>query len=283
MSAAAVSDLSTAARPRRALAAAPTGEPGPADPATSITVTVHIDLRDGQLPPAVLGLLESVRTLAGPDAVTVAAGPGTGPHGAALAGPGTRPGDAAPAAPIVDPPAGRTAGRAADPGGRTADPPAAGGIRPVVGRSADGHGADGRGTDGHGADGRAADLAAGWVARPRPRLLRTGAETAPGTPALRVYLASRMVVHAGMPVRLTRREYDLLVFLCEHPRRVFTRRQLMRQVWGHEMVGGERTVDVHVRRLRVKLGERGPLIATVRGVGYRLDDATQVALLGDPQ
>jgi DNA-binding response OmpR family regulator len=47
------------------------------------------------------------------------------------------------------------------------------------------------------------------------------------------------------------------------------------------MVSGERTVDVHVRRLRVKLGDRGPLIATVRGVGYRLDDATQVSIVHD--
>jgi DNA-binding response OmpR family regulator len=84
-----------------------------------------------------------------------------------------------------------------------------------------------------------------------------------------------------VPVRLTRREYDLLVFLCENPRRVFTRGQLLRHVWGYDMAGGERTVDVHVRRLRLKLGGHGPLIGTVRGVGYRLDDGANVTVLPD--
>jgi DNA-binding response OmpR family regulator len=63
---------------------------------------------------------------------------------------------------------------------------------------------------------------------------------------------------------------------------VFDRAQLLRQVWGYEMVSGERTVDVHVRRLRVKLGEPGPLIATVRGVGYRLDEAARVVVVAGP-
>jgi hypothetical protein len=110
----------------------------------------------------------------------------------------------------------------------------------------------------------------------RPRLVRRG-----GDPSLRVYLASRMVLSDGAPVRLTRREYDLLVFLCQNPRRVFSRGQLLQHVWGYQMVSGERTVDVHVRRLRVKLGDRDPLIATVRGVGYRLDDAARVTVLPD--
>jgi DNA-binding response OmpR family regulator len=109
---------------------------------------------------------------------------------------------------------------------------------------------------------------------PRPRLVRPDA-------ALRIHLATRVVLRDGVPVRLTRREYDLLVFLCEHPRRVFSRGQLLRQVWGYDLAGGERTVDVHVRRLRVKLGGRGPLIVTVRGVGYRFDDAVKVAIVPD--
>ena len=66
-----------------------------------------------------------------------------------------------------------------------------------------------------------------------------------------------------------------------HPRRVFSRGQLLHQVWGYDMVSGERTVDVHVRRLRVKLGGRTPLIATVRGVGYRLDEAAPVTIVSD--
>jgi DNA-binding response OmpR family regulator len=100
---------------------------------------------------------------------------------------------------------------------------------------------------------------------------------------LRVFLASRVVVQGGVPVRLTRREFDLLAFFCDHPRQVFDRQQLLRQVWGYELVSGERTVDVHVRRLRIKLGGPGPLIATVRGVGYRLDEAARVAVVAGPE
>jgi two-component system, OmpR family, response regulator len=84
--------------------------------------------------------------------------------------------------------------------------------------------------------------------------------------------ASRSVVKDGRSVQLTRREFDLLLFLCEHPRRVFSRDQLLSQVWGYEWVGGSRTVDVHVRRLRIKLGRDNPVVRTVHGVGYRLDD-----------
>jgi DNA-binding response OmpR family regulator len=118
----------------------------------------------------------------------------------------------------------------------------------------------------------------GVVVRPRP-VPRPAAEN----PSLRIHLASRTVLRDGVPIRLTRREYDLLRFLCENPSRVFSRGQLLRQVWGYDMLGGERTVDVHVRRLRLKVGGRGPLIATVRGVGYRLDDAARVAVLADPE
>ncbi len=132
------------------------------------------------------------------------------------------------------------------------------------------------------ASGGAAPEPAAPVASLRPRLVRRVPDGVPaGNTSLRIYPASRMVLRDGAPVRLTRREYDLLLFLCEHPRRVFGRGQLLRHVWGYEMVSGERTVDVHVRRLRVKLGDRGPLIATVRGVGYRLDDATQVTIVND--
>jgi two-component system OmpR family response regulator len=84
--------------------------------------------------------------------------------------------------------------------------------------------------------------------------------------------ASRVVVQDGRPVQLTRREFDLLLFLCEHPRRVFTRDQLLSHVWGYEWVGHSRTVDVHVRRLRLKLGEDRPVVRTVHGIGYRLAD-----------
>jgi DNA-binding response OmpR family regulator len=85
----------------------------------------------------------------------------------------------------------------------------------------------------------------------------------------------------GPRLQLTRREFDLLLFLSENPRRVFSREQLLTRVWGYEWVGGSRTVDVHIRRLRVKLGQRGPLVCTVHGVGYRLDDDLQVTVHND--
>lgn len=90
--------------------------------------------------------------------------------------------------------------------------------------------------------------------------------------------ASRVVVQDGRPVQLTRREFDLLLFLCEHPRRVFSRDQLLSNVWGYEWVGGSRTVDVHVRRLRIKLGRHGAVVRTVHGVGYRLADDLDVRI-----
>lgn len=75
---------------------------------------------------------------------------------------------------------------------------------------------------------------------------------------------------SGRPLDLTYMEYELLRFLATHPGRVFTRETLLSRVWGYEYYGGARTVDVHVRRLRAKLGEeQAHLISTVRSVGYR--------------
>ena len=72
------------------------------------------------------------------------------------------------------------------------------------------------------------------------------------------------------PLDLTYMEYELLKFLASHPGKVFTRETLLSRVWGYEYYGGARTVDVHVRRLRAKLGEEhAGLISTVRSVGYR--------------
>ena len=74
----------------------------------------------------------------------------------------------------------------------------------------------------------------------------------------------------GRPLDLTYMEYELLKFFATHPGKVFTREQLLSRVWGYEYYGGARTVDVHVRRLRAKLGEEhASLIQTVRSVGYR--------------
>ena len=72
------------------------------------------------------------------------------------------------------------------------------------------------------------------------------------------------------PLDLTYMEYELLKFFATHPGKVFTREQPLSRVWGYEYYGGARTVDVHVRRLRAKLGEEhASLIETVRSVGYR--------------
>jgi two-component system alkaline phosphatase synthesis response regulator PhoP len=71
------------------------------------------------------------------------------------------------------------------------------------------------------------------------------------------------------PVDLTYMEYELLKFLATHRGRVFTRQTLLSRVWGYDYFGGTRTVDVHVRRLRAKLGEHANVIQTVRNVGYK--------------
>ncbi len=74
----------------------------------------------------------------------------------------------------------------------------------------------------------------------------------------------------GRSLDLTFKEFELLKYLAQHPGRVFSRQQLLQEVWGYDYFGGTRTVDVHVRRLRAKLGpENETLIGTVRNVGYR--------------
>ncbi|HEX2704727.1 MAG TPA: response regulator transcription factor, partial [Candidatus Lustribacter sp.] len=74
----------------------------------------------------------------------------------------------------------------------------------------------------------------------------------------------------GRVLDLTYKEFELLKYLAQHPGRVFTRSQLLHEVWGYDYYGGTRTVDVHVRRLRAKLGpDNESLIGTVRNVGYR--------------
>ena len=75
---------------------------------------------------------------------------------------------------------------------------------------------------------------------------------------------------AGVALDLTYKEFELLKFLAQHPGRVFTRSHLVQEVWGYDYFGGTRTVDVHVRRLRAKLGaEHEAMIGTVRNVGYK--------------
>jgi DNA-binding response OmpR family regulator len=80
----------------------------------------------------------------------------------------------------------------------------------------------------------------------------------------------------GRPLDLTYKEFELLRFLAARPGRVSTRGHLLQEVWGYDFFGGTRTVDVHVRRLRAKLGpEYESMIATIRGVGYKLVPAEQ--------
>lgn len=75
----------------------------------------------------------------------------------------------------------------------------------------------------------------------------------------------------GAALNLTYKEFELLKYLAQHPGRAFTRAQLLSEVWGYDYYGGTRTVDVHIRRLRAKLGsDHENLISTVRNVGYRL-------------
>jgi len=73
----------------------------------------------------------------------------------------------------------------------------------------------------------------------------------------------------GISLTLTYREYELLRFLVTHPNRVFSRDALLKKVWGYEAYVGTRTVDIHIRRLRSKLGDSGSGIQTVRNVGYK--------------
>ncbi|GIJ49057.1 hypothetical protein Val02_59430 [Virgisporangium aliadipatigenens] len=96
--------------------------------------------------------------------------------------------------------------------------------------------------------------------------------------AVHVFPDTRTVTYRDNEITLTRREFDLLLHLAEHPRRVFGRGQLLRSVWGTDEVG-QRTVDVHVRRLRQKLGTPNPLLATIRGVGYRLHDRAELVIV----
>ena len=87
----------------------------------------------------------------------------------------------------------------------------------------------------------------------------------------------------GRALDLTFKEFELLKYLAQHPGRVFTRAQLLQEVWGYDYYGGTRTVDVHVRRLRAKLGaEHEQLIGTVRHVGYKFVTPALTALAEDP-
>ncbi len=88
--------------------------------------------------------------------------------------------------------------------------------------------------------------------------------------ALMLDLAAHEVTVDGRSVTLTHQEFALLKFLAQNRGRVFSRQQLLERVWGVTYYGGSRTVDIHVRRLRMKLGKDNVPIETMRGVGYKL-------------
>lgn len=89
---------------------------------------------------------------------------------------------------------------------------------------------------------------------------------------LEINLATYQVTIEGHPIDFTYMEYELLRFLATHPNRVFGREALLSRVWGYDYYGGARTVDVHVRRVRAKLGaEHAERLVTVRSVGYRFE------------
>lgn len=110
--------------------------------------------------------------------------------------------------------------------------------------------------------------------RVRLAMLRRRAGAGDGTVirlgAISIDTETYRVTVSGRPLDLTFKEFELLRYLAQHPGRAFTRPSLLREVWGYDFYGGTRTVDVHVRRLRAKLGpEHESLIETVRSVGYR--------------
>ena len=114
------------------------------------------------------------------------------------------------------------------------------------------------------------------LARVRALLRRSGEEKAEDVLTHGPIMLDRLrhrVTAEGAEVVLTHMEFELLAFLMAHPGQALTREVLLDDVWGMAYAGDTRTVDVHIRTLRQKLGNSGSLIATVRGVGYRLEDA----------
>lgn len=104
-------------------------------------------------------------------------------------------------------------------------------------------------------------------------LLRRGQENAEmdyQVGSLFVSPARHLVTVNKEPINLTLKEYEVLCLLLKNSGTVLTRTQLLNQVWGYEFDGESRTVDVHIRTLRQKLGEAGELVETVRGVGYKI-------------
>ncbi|MCL6592399.1 MAG: winged helix-turn-helix domain-containing protein, partial [Alicyclobacillus sp.] len=94
-------------------------------------------------------------------------------------------------------------------------------------------------------------------------------------PELTIHIDARRVEVAGKEISLTPKEFDLLVYMAQRPDKVFTREELLRDVWNYQFYGDQRTVDTHVKRLREKLGQASErvsqYIVTVWGVGYKFE------------
>lgn len=91
---------------------------------------------------------------------------------------------------------------------------------------------------------------------------------------MKIDTAAREVLVDGAPVALSRKEYDLLVYLADNEKISLSRDQIMESVWGYDYLGTSNTVDTHINRLRTKLGKCGAYICTLRGFGYRFEVVT---------
>ncbi len=116
-----------------------------------------------------------------------------------------------------------------------------------------------------------------FLARVKAVLRRTKKQEQPKEyhyKGLTVDMKSRKVWENGRSVDLTLKEFELLRYLLENHGTVLSREKILEKIWGYEIYGETRTVDVHIRTLRQKLGDSGSLIETVRGVGYRIGEET---------
>ncbi len=93
--------------------------------------------------------------------------------------------------------------------------------------------------------------------------------------AITINATLRSVYFGGVQVELTKREFDLILFLVSNKNMIFTREQLLNSVWGYGFEGDSRTVDTHIKQLRIKLGENASMIKTVHRVGYKLEDENE--------
>lgn len=108
-----------------------------------------------------------------------------------------------------------------------------------------------------------------------PEMQRADAHQILTFPDLNIHLDGRKVEVAGKEVNLTPKEFDLLVYMAQRPEKVFSREELLRDVWNYQFYGDQRTVDTHIKRLREKLGQASDkvsrYIVTVWGVGYKFE------------